>query len=80
MLQFFFRVEGVWRATLVSLQVAGMTMLFSILLGAPAGYALARHAFAGKDAFRVVVLLTRAFPVAILALPLTVRFHPDRRL
>lgn len=73
-LQFFFRVEGVWKATLVSLQVAAMTMLFSLLLGAPAGYALARYAFAGKDAFRVIVLLTRAFPVAILALPLTVRF------
>ncbi len=34
-LQFFFRVEGVWKATLVSLQVAAMTMLFSLLLGAP---------------------------------------------
>jgi multiple sugar transport system permease protein len=73
-LQFFFRVEGVWKATFISLQVAGMTMAFSIALGAPAGYALARYAFAGKDAYRVIILLTRAFPVAILALPLTVRF------
>ncbi len=73
-LQFFFRVDGVWKATLVSLQVAAMTMVFSILLGAPAGYALARYAFPGKDVYRLVILLTRAFPVAILALPLTVRF------
>jgi multiple sugar transport system permease protein len=43
-------------------------------LGAPAGYALARYPFRGKDAYRMVILLTRAFPVAILALPLTVRF------
>jgi multiple sugar transport system permease protein len=73
-LQFFFRVDGVWKATFISLQVAAMTMVFSIALGAPAGYALARYAFAGKDAYRVIILLTRAFPVAILALPLTVRF------
>jgi multiple sugar transport system permease protein len=71
---FFFRVEGVWSATLNSLIVALLTMVFSILLGAPAGYALARYAFPGKDAYRLVILLTRAFPVAILALPLTVRF------
>jgi multiple sugar transport system permease protein len=73
-LSFFFRVEGVWSATLTSLQIAGLTMLFSLLLGAPAGYALARYPFRGKDAYRLVILLTRAFPVAILALPLTVRF------
>ncbi len=73
-LQFFFRVDGVWAATVNSLIVAGLTMLFSILLGAPAGYALARYGFAGKDSYRLVILLTRAFPVAILALPLTVRF------
>jgi multiple sugar transport system permease protein len=73
-LAFFFRVDGVWEATLTSLMVAGLTMIMSLLLGAPAGYALARHAFAGRDAYRMVVLLTRAFPVAILALPLTVRF------
>jgi multiple sugar transport system permease protein len=71
---FFFSVDGVWAATLNSLIVAGLTMLFSILLGAPAGYALARYGFKGKDGYRLVILLTRAFPVAILALPLTVRF------
>jgi multiple sugar transport system permease protein len=73
-LTFFFNVDGVWKSTLISLQVAGLTMLLSIALGAPAGYALARYAFAGKDAYRMVILLTRAFPVAILALPLTKLF------
>jgi multiple sugar transport system permease protein len=73
-LKFFFNVDGVWKSTLISMQVAGLTMLLSIALGAPAGYALARYAFAGKDAYRMVILLTRAFPVAILALPLTKLF------
>jgi multiple sugar transport system permease protein len=70
----FVRVEGVLNAALNSLIAAGLTMLFSIALGAPAGYALARYTFRGQDAFRLLVLLTRAFPLAILALPLTVLF------
>ncbi len=49
-------------------------MVLSLLLGAPAGYALARYSFAGQNAFRMLVVLTRAFPLAILALPLTVTF------
>ena len=49
-------------------------MVFSIGLGVPAGYALARFSFRGADAFRLMILLTRAFPLAILALPLTVIF------
>jgi multiple sugar transport system permease protein len=70
----FLSIEGVWQAFLNSLIAAGLTMTFSVLLGAPAGYALARYAFRGADAFRLLVLLTRAFPLAILALPLTVLF------
>jgi multiple sugar transport system permease protein len=73
-LSFFFGVQGVWHAILNSVVVAAMTMVFSVLLGAPAGYALARFGFRGKDAYRLLILLTRAFPIAILALPLTVRF------
>lgn len=71
---FFFGVSGVWHAILNSIIVAVMTMLFAILLGAPAGYALARFSFPGKDAYRLLILLTRAFPIAVLAVPLTVRF------
>ncbi len=73
-LAYFFTVDGVWPATLNSVTVALTTMCLSLALGAPAGYALARFAFRGSDAYRLVILLTRAFPVAILALPLTVRF------
>ncbi len=71
---FFFAVRGVWNAIRNSIIVAVLTMLMSILLGAPAGYALARFVFPGKDGYRLLILLTRAFPIAILALPLTVRF------
>ncbi len=70
----FLQTEGVGAAFLQSLGVAGITVALSLLLGAPAGYALARYAFPGRDGFRLLVLLTRAFPLAILALPLTVSF------
>jgi multiple sugar transport system permease protein len=71
---FFFQVAGVWKAVANSIIVALLTMVLSIGIGAPAGYALARFPFRGKDGFRLLILLTRAFPLAILAVPLTVRF------
>ncbi|MFF2324329.1 carbohydrate ABC transporter permease [Agrobacterium sp. NPDC058088] len=70
----FLNTEGVGSAFMNSLGAALITVVLSILLGAPAGYALARYTFAGKDSYRLLVLLTRAFPLAILALPLTVSF------
>jgi multiple sugar transport system permease protein len=70
----FFGISGVWTSMLYSIEAAVLCMIFSILLGVPAGYALARFAFAGSTVYRLLVLLTRAFPVAILALPLTVTF------
>jgi multiple sugar transport system permease protein len=70
----FLAIEGVFNALVNSLIAAGLTVIFSILLGAPAGYALARYTFPGQNAYRLLVLLTRAFPLAILALPLTVSF------
>ena len=70
----FLQIQGVGTAFINSLIAAGITVVLSILLGAPAGYALARYDFPGKNAYRLLVLLTRAFPLAILALPLTVSF------
>ena len=70
----FLDIAGVWSSALYSVEAAGLCMAFSILLGVPAGYALARFVFVGATAYRLLVLLTRAFPVAILALPLTVGF------
>jgi multiple sugar transport system permease protein len=73
-LQFFINYTGVWKAVLNSVVVALLTMLFAIVLGAPAGYALARYDFHGQNIYRVLIVMTRAFPLAILALPLVTRF------
>jgi multiple sugar transport system permease protein len=73
-LRAFLNISGVWWSVLYSVEAACLCMVVSILLGAPAGYALARYRFRGATMFRLFVLLTRAFPVAILALPLTVGF------
>jgi multiple sugar transport system permease protein len=57
----FLDIAGVWTSALYSVEAAVLCMAFSILLGVPAGYALARFVFAGATAYRLVVLLTRAF-------------------
>jgi multiple sugar transport system permease protein len=66
--------DGVLKSLLNSLAVAVLTMVGAISLGAPAGYALARYEFKGKSGFRMLIMLTRAFPLPLLALPLTVYF------
>ncbi|MCU0912062.1 MAG: carbohydrate ABC transporter permease [Rhodobacteraceae bacterium] len=71
---FFFGFGGVLDALWNSVQVAAVTMILAIGLGAPAGYALSRFDFPGKEAFRFLVIMTRAFPLPLLALPLAVMF------
>ncbi len=71
---FFANFEGMLTALKNSGLVALMTMIMSIVIGAPAGYALSRFDFRGKEMFRLLVLLTRAFPLPLLALPLAVMF------
>ncbi len=44
--------------------VAVLCMIFSIALGAPAGYALARFAFRSANTYRLLILVTRV-PVSI---------------
>lgn len=73
-LSFFAGFDGMLSALKNSVLVAGMTMIMSILIGAPAGYALSRFEFRGKGLFRLLILLTRAFPLPLLALPLAVLF------
>lgn len=73
-LAFFVNFAGVAKALWNSVLVAGLTMVLSIGFGAPAGYALSRFDFPGKEAFRFLVLMTRAFPLPLLALPLAVMF------
>ena len=73
-LTFFVQFAGMLKALTNSVLVAALTMVMSILIGAPAGYALSRFDFPGKAAFRLLVMLTRAFPLPLLALPLAVMF------
>ena len=73
-LQFFVTFGGVLKALVNSIIVAVLTMILSIAIGAPAGYAISRFDFRGKEAFRLLVLMTRAFPLPLLALPIAVMF------
>ena len=73
-IQFFLSFAGVAAALWNSIIVAVLTMVLSIGLGAPAGYALSRFEFPGKEVFRTLVVMTRAFPLPLLALPLAVLF------
>lgn len=73
-LTFFANFAGMLTALKNSIIVAGITMILSIAIGAPAGYALSRFHFRGKELFRMLILLTRAFPLPLLALPLAVMF------
>jgi len=73
-LSFFVKFQGILDALKNSLIVATMTMVMSIAIGAPAGYALSRFEFRGKATFRLLILMTRAFPLPLLALPLAIMF------
>ncbi|MDP5219806.1 carbohydrate ABC transporter permease [Ruegeria sp. 2205SS24-7] len=73
-LNFFMGFQGILMALWNSVVVAVLTMVMSITIGAPAGYALSRFEFRGKELFRLLILLTRAFPLPLLALPLAVLF------
>ena len=73
-MQLFLESSGIVPATLNSLAVAGLTVALGLVLGAPAAYALARLRFRGRQAVRAVVLVTRIFPITILAIPLAVIF------
>jgi len=73
-MQFFANFAGVYRSLWNSVQVAIVTLVMSMAIGAPAGYAIARFAFRGRNAYRLLILSTRAFPIVILSIPLAVAF------
>ena len=72
---FFLNASGVIDAFWRSVAVAIITLVLSLLIGAPAGYAVARYVFRGRGAYRLSVLATRAFPIVILAIPLAVTYR-----
>jgi multiple sugar transport system permease protein len=73
-MQTFLSSTGVTAAVVNSVVVAVITIVLSLVLGAPAGYALARFTFRGRQGFQLIVLATKMFPVAILSIPLAVAF------
>ncbi|WP_158888754.1 carbohydrate ABC transporter permease [Amycolatopsis anabasis] len=70
----FFAGTGTIPALGNSLLAGSYTVVFSLLVGAPAGYALARHTFRGKDVYQVFILLVRALPIVVLSVPLATMF------
>jgi multiple sugar transport system permease protein len=73
-MQFFLDSEGIVPSLWRSIEVALLTLVIALGVGIPAGYAVARFAFRGSDAFRLGVVATRAFPIVILSIPLAVIF------
>ena len=71
---FFLGASGVLRSLRGSVIVAFVTLAIAIVVGTPAGYALARFRFPGANVFRLLIVSTRAFPIVILSIPLAVTF------
>ncbi|MEU4340942.1 carbohydrate ABC transporter permease [Nocardia sp. NPDC023852] len=70
----FFRATGTVPALGNSVLVGIYTVFLSLVVGAPAGYALARHVFRGKDTYQVFILFVRALPIVVLSVPLATMF------
>lgn len=73
-MEFFVNSRGVLSSVGNSIVVALLTIVLSLVLGAPGGYALARFRFRGKDAISLGLLISKMFPTAILSIPLAVVF------
>ncbi len=73
-MSFFWDSTGVPAALGRSAVVAAITLALSMLIGTPAGYAIARYRFRGKNAYQLSIVSTRAFPVVVLSIPLAVFF------
>jgi len=58
-----------------SLVVSGLTVLLTITVTAPAGYAMSRFRFRGKRLFSVWLLATQAFPGIIMVLGIFMLFR-----
>jgi multiple sugar transport system permease protein len=70
----FLNATGVIPAFLNSIVVGLGTIVVTLIVGAPAGYAIGRYAFRGHDAYQLFLLLTRALPVVVLSIPLATLF------
>jgi len=70
----FLSSTGVLPAFLNSIMIGLATLVLALLIGAPAGYAIARFVFRGRDTYQLAMLLTRALPIVVLAVPLAQLF------
>jgi multiple sugar transport system permease protein len=70
----FLGSTGVVPAFFNSIVVGLATIVVTLIVGAPAGYAIARYAFRGHDPYQLFLLLTRALPVVVLSIPLATLF------
>jgi multiple sugar transport system permease protein len=73
-MEFFVGSKGVLESVTNSIIVALLTIAAGLLIGAPAGYALARFRFRGRETFQLGILVSKMFPIAILSIPLAVTF------
>src|SRR5207245_3538489 len=71
---FFLTFQGVLPSLGRSLAVGGITVVLSLALGCPAGYAIARYDFRGRDLLQLLLVNVRAVPVIIISIPLLVTF------
>jgi multiple sugar transport system permease protein len=73
-IQSFVTFQGVLPALGRSLLVGAITVALSLLLGCPAGYAIARYDFRGRDLLQLLLVNVRAVPLIIISIPLLVTF------
>jgi multiple sugar transport system permease protein len=66
----FLNSTGVYGGFINSLTVGLSTLALSLLIGVPAGYAIARYLFRGRGSYQLFLLLTRALPIVVLSVPL----------
>lgn len=65
---------GGLRALFVSVQVALVAIGVSFLFGIPAGYAIARYIFPGRDTVKLVMLFTRSIPLIVVSVALVTTY------
>jgi len=70
----FLSSTGVVPGLINSIGVGIATLVLSLFVGAPAGYAIARFAFRGRNNYQLFLLFTRALPIVVLSVPLAQLF------
>ena len=73
--KFVFTNMPVLKWTLNSVIISMGTVVLSLILGVPAGYAFSRVRFRGKNLLLMFILLTRALPPVVIVLPFRVIMH-----